>query len=456
MSDDHASGLSFGTLAAAVLDDQGRVRWCSRAAADLVGRSTGAVRGRPVRELLAEMPARPGGAAADQAGPSREIRPATGRARLRHSSGDTVDVTFQAMPMPDGLLVLAAPTRDVTEREQGVSVLHALFSQDRVGIAVQDADLTIARTNVTPTMFGGPAVPPGTRLLEVMDTEDARALEIALRQVLATGAPLVGWQRWMHSPLLGGREFAFSLSAFRMEDALGRPAGVLSAFSDTTEQQLARRHLDLLHEATARIGGSLDVRRTAQELAERDDLDIDDGQRRLMNTLAECGRPGQPLHDTDRAIRTDLGGRPPRDDIALLLARTRALPAESTASWELPADPAAVADAREKAARQLAVWGLDELSFITELVVSELVTNAIRYAGAPIVLRLIRGDVLVCEVSDPSNTHPRLRRAHSNDEGGRGLFLIAQLTSRWGSRYGRRGKTIWAEQPLAAPAAPAA
>ncbi|MYX41053.1 hypothetical protein GTW59_08170, partial [Streptomyces sp. SID89] len=63
-------------------------------------------------------------------------------------------------------------------------------------------------------------------------------------------------------------------------------------------------------------------------------------------------------------------------------------------------------------------------------------------------LRLIRGDVLVCEVSDPSNTQPRLRRASLADEGGRGLFLVAQLSTRWGSRYGRSGKTIWAELAL--------
>ncbi len=74
-----------------------------------------------------------------------------------------------------------------------------------------------------------------------------------------------------------------------------------------------------------------------------------------------------------------------------------------------------------------------------------------RYAGAPIGLRLIRDDrTLVCEVSDPSSTQPRLRRALTTDEGGRGLFLIAQLATRWGSRHGARGKTIWTEQNLSA------
>lgn len=138
----------------------------------------------------------------------------------------------------------------------------------------------------------------------------------------------------------------------------------------------------------------------------------------------------------------------PADDVTVLLARTRAVDGRDTATWEYAADPAAVHDARTDVVRQLEVWGLQEQSFATELIVSELVTNAIRHAGGPVVLRLIRDRVLVCEVADPSNTQPRLRRALSTDEGGRGLFLIAQLSTRWGCRYGARGKTIWTEQAL--------
>jgi anti-sigma regulatory factor (Ser/Thr protein kinase) len=80
--------------------------------------------------------------------------------------------------------------------------------------------------------------------------------------------------------------------------------------------------------------------------------------------------------------------------------------------------------------------------------VSELVTNAIRYGGSPIQLRLIRDRALICEVSDASSTSPHLRRARTYDEGGRGLLLVAQLTDRWGTRPSGTGKTIWAEQAL--------
>ncbi|MGW7545766.1 SpoIIE family protein phosphatase [Streptomyces sp. NPDC054770] len=137
----------------------------------------------------------------------------------------------------------------------------------------------------------------------------------------------------------------------------------------------------------------------------------------------------------------------PQDDVALLVARTRALDGKQVARWDLPVDPAAVSGLRSAVTGQLADWGLEELAFATELAVSELATNAIRYGGPPIQVRLLRDRALVCEVTDGSSTSPRLRRAKSTDEGGRGLFLVAQLTHRWGTRYTGDGKVIWAEQP---------
>jgi PAS domain S-box-containing protein len=180
-------------------------------------------------------------------------------------------------------------------------------------------------------------------------------------------------------------------------------------------------------------------------LIESRDYDIDVG---LDNLSRALGHPEPSLETTcDNVIKAVLPDRP-ADDVALLIARTRALSSDRVATWDLPADPAVVADARKQAATQLAAWGLDEASFITGLVVSELVTNAIRHAGGPIQLRLIRDRTLICEVSDGSSTAPHLRRARVFDEGGRGLLLVSQLTQRWGTRQTPRGKTIWAEQDL--------
>jgi len=174
------------------------------------------------------------------------------------------------------------------------------------------------------------------------------------------------------------------------------------------------------------------------------------GPPRLLGRLDRANRPGRPLEEVGSELTGLLptGTDHPGDDATLLLARTRAIFGSDTAVWEYPADLSAVETARNDATAQLERWGLQEQMFATELIVSELVTNAIRYTGGPAVLRLIRERILVCEVSDQSNTQPRLRRALATDEGGRGLYIIAQLTSRWGSRYGARGKTIWTEQPL--------
>jgi anti-sigma regulatory factor (Ser/Thr protein kinase) len=132
----------------------------------------------------------------------------------------------------------------------------------------------------------------------------------------------------------------------------------------------------------------------------------------------------------------------------LLLARTHVLDRDQVASWDLAADPAVVASARNLVSAQLTAWGLEDLGFTTELIISELVTNAIRYGVEPIRVRLIRQDVLICEVSDGSSTSPRLRHARTTDEGGRGLFLVAQSSRRWGTRYTTSGKIIWSEQNL--------
>ncbi|MGW2063145.1 SpoIIE family protein phosphatase [Streptomyces sp. NPDC001937] len=186
-------------------------------------------------------------------------------------------------------------------------------------------------------------------------------------------------------------------------------------------------------------------------LIERSDRDIDQGLRCLTDALAASCHPDRALDETGRALLANLTDQAPRDDAALLLARTRAIPAKDTARWEIPADPAAVCKARAWATRQLATWGLEDLLFTTELIVSELVTNAIRYGRQPAELRLIRHDVLVCEVTDSSGTQPRLRRAATTDEGGRGLFLVAQLGQRWGCRHGQNRKTIWSEQLIESP-----
>jgi anti-sigma regulatory factor (Ser/Thr protein kinase) len=180
-------------------------------------------------------------------------------------------------------------------------------------------------------------------------------------------------------------------------------------------------------------------------LVETHDQDIDTGMHRLATVLAH---PRRPLEDLCSAAVDTLPTRAPSDDATLLLARTRTISPSQVVSWDLPTDPAAVSTARTLAVRQLTHWGLEDLATTTELIVSELLTNAIRHAGAPIHLRLIRHQLLTCEVSDTSNNLPRLRHARTTDESGRGLFLVGQLSHRRGTRCTPDAKIVWAEQEL--------
>jgi PAS domain S-box-containing protein len=191
-------------------------------------------------------------------------------------------------------------------------------------------------------------------------------------------------------------------------------------------------------------GGSLLALYT-DGLVEGRDRDLDTGLDLLRDALRD---PAPDLEGAcDRVLRK-VKPASAADDIVLLLARTRALGDRRVRTWQLPPDPAAVPEARLWAGEQLGSWGLADMAYSTELIVSELVTNAIRYGSAPIQLRLIRGGALVCEVSDGNSAAPHLRRARVFDEGGRGLLLVAQVAERWGSRQTPAGKTIWAEQPL--------
>ncbi|MEW1750831.1 ATP-binding SpoIIE family protein phosphatase [Streptomyces angustmyceticus] len=155
-----------------------------------------------------------------------------------------------------------------------------------------------------------------------------------------------------------------------------------------------------------------------------------------------------PLETLCDAVLTILGRGARDDDVALLAARFDGFPPRNVAYWFLNPEPQTAARARQLTRRALHRWGLDPLLDTTELLVSEVVTNAVRYASRPIALRLLRTDVLRCEVGDDSPQVPRMRRAQAGDEGGRGLFLVDRLAQRWGATRLSTGKVVWFEQPI--------
>ncbi|MEU0966866.1 SpoIIE family protein phosphatase [Streptomyces sp. NPDC005917] len=180
-------------------------------------------------------------------------------------------------------------------------------------------------------------------------------------------------------------------------------------------------------------------------LVESRDHPLDEGLQAFVGALTD---PSQPLEDVCDHVLSTLDTHHGEDDIALLMARVQGLPADSVGDWTLPREPRSVGRAREYARGQLLSWDLEPLVDTAELLVSELVTNALRYGEGDIRLRLLLDRTLVCEVWDSGLVQPRRRRARDTDEGGRGLQLVGLLSAAWGSRRTPRGKTVWFELPL--------
>jgi anti-sigma regulatory factor (Ser/Thr protein kinase) len=182
-------------------------------------------------------------------------------------------------------------------------------------------------------------------------------------------------------------------------------------------------------------------------LVEKRSRDIDEGLGRLREIFGP-GSTEEPLEDLCRATLAGVYADEHRDDIAVLMARLRRIQPENVVSWTLPAELTSASRARSLIKRPLRRWGLIELLPTAELLVSELVTNAVRYAQGKIGLRLIKEGGLVCEVLDDSAALPRLRHPDDSDERGRGLQVVSQLAQRWGARRAASGKVVWCELPL--------
>lgn len=157
----------------------------------------------------------------------------------------------------------------------------------------------------------------------------------------------------------------------------------------------------------------------------------------------------RPLRDLCDAIVYALPDGLGADDAAVIVARVRSFSPDGFASWRLDTDPSSVATARDRTRKRLTAWHVDaETAYNAQLIVSELITNALRYGAPPIELRLIHDRTLTCEVRDSGPAAPHLRHARVVDEGGRGLFIVSQLAQAWGIRFTPSGKTVWTEQSL--------
>ncbi|MGW7257684.1 SpoIIE family protein phosphatase [Streptomyces sp. NPDC054834] len=181
-------------------------------------------------------------------------------------------------------------------------------------------------------------------------------------------------------------------------------------------------------------------------LVEDPALSIDEGIGRLADAVSTV-HPWDALQQAARRVVSALAPVRQRDDVTLMLARMIGYRKGDTATWRLPARDDAPARARAQVSALLRQWRTrDDTRDTVLLLVSELVTNAVRFAAGPITVRLIRaGHGLLCEVGDTGNGRPRLSLGGLLDDGGRGLHIVHRLTTRWGVRWTDTGKVVWAE-----------
>ncbi|MFD4240386.1 SpoIIE family protein phosphatase [Streptomyces sp. NPDC058525] len=274
--------LDVLSVAAVVLDAQGRVALWSPQAEQLFGWTAKEALGRPAARLLAsqehvdlvlELFARVMGGAGDWAGAFP----------VRHKDGSTRLVEFRNMRLLDEhgdlyALGIATDRTRLRRLERDLALSARLVAQSPIGLAVLDTDLRYVLVNPSLERINGlPAAEHiGRSVRDALSfLDDAGAVEAAMRQVLATGTPLVEQFTAGHTQGDQHHEHAWSVSYYRLEDATGRVLGLATSVVDITQSHQAakeiahsRRRLALIADATVRIGTTLDLDQTARELAD--------------------------------------------------------------------------------------------------------------------------------------------------------------------------------------------
>jgi PAS domain S-box-containing protein len=252
---------------------------------------------------------------------------------VRHKDGSTRLVEFRNMRLLDDrgdvyALGLAADQSTVRRLEQDVALSERMVEQSPVGYGVLDTELRFVSANPALGRVSGVPVSEhvGRTLREVLPLVDAEALEAAARRVLETGTPLIGDTLLGRTPADPDREHTWSHSLYRLEDAMGNVLGVAVSLVDITEQyrasveaEAARRRLAVIADASARIGTTLELERTACELAEVAVPELADvAAVDLLDAVVE-GRPST-LGPSESAMIRALALRPVEDTDAVRAA----------------------------------------------------------------------------------------------------------------------------------------
>ncbi|MFJ9844796.1 SpoIIE family protein phosphatase [Kitasatospora sp. NPDC101155] len=268
-------------VAAVVLDAQGRIALWSPQAEDLFGYRASEALGRPAAQVLVDeqhlelvlslfAQVMAGGGAWAGVFP------------VRHKDGSTLLAEFRNMRLEDEngryyALGLASAQATLRRLERDLALSLRLVEQSPIGLAVMDTDLRYVLVNPALERINGlPAAQHlGRTVREALPFLDIDAIEAAMREVLATGTPLLDQFTTGHTHADPEVEHAWSASFYRLEDPAHRVIGVALTVVDVTEQHraataaaAARRRLTVIADASERIGTTLDLEITARELAD--------------------------------------------------------------------------------------------------------------------------------------------------------------------------------------------
>jgi PAS domain S-box-containing protein len=404
---------------------------------------------------------------------------------LRHDGREfPVEISLSPLETTGGLLVSAA-VRDVSERQRAAEELARLYEQQRhVALTLQRALMGSPRE--VPGMSSASRYFPATQCAGVggdwfdLIALGAGRIGVLIGDVMGRGleaATVMGQLRSAANALartgLSPQQLMNALELFTRDipdqlttccylvinpdagEVTGCSAGHLPAL--LVEPDGAVRQLpipvsaplgvgDIPHQqATLPIAPHATLVLYTDGLVETHRCDIDERIATLADQLHVIFNAGPGLEQAADEILAAMLAEvdEPPDDVTLLLARIPGPPL-SSAAISLPAKPRSVSVGRQFTGKMLAEWGHAEHADTACLLVSEILTNAVSHARAPIGLRVHRSATeIVTEISDDSRHLPQRRLADSDDESGRGLMLVAALATEWGTRPDATGKTVW-------------
>ncbi|MER5412126.1 MULTISPECIES: SpoIIE family protein phosphatase [Streptomyces] len=261
-------------------DADGRIVEWSLAAQDLLGHRPEDIIGLPGSAVLVPEANRE---LADQL--TRRVQSGetvVGTLPVRHRDGHRVPMEMWIVPAADpqgrtGALLIAVETSEVLHMRDSLAALQSLFTQSPIGLATLGTDLRFLRVNDALARMNGVSAAEhlGKRLTEVVPGVNAAALESTMRQVLDRGTAVVDVRRTGRTPADPENDRTWSCSYAPLLDGSGRALGVIASLIDITEGQQAqadaeraRHRFALLAEAGTRIGTTLDLHQTAQEIVD--------------------------------------------------------------------------------------------------------------------------------------------------------------------------------------------